>query len=224
MYGWGHNEALLGRALKGRRRGVIVATKFGMAVDDRRKGARPEYVRRACDDSLKRLGMDCIDLYQLHAPDPEVPFEDSVGTLADLKAEGKIRLVGVSNVDLEELEIARGIVDVASVQNRYNLHDRESDDVIDRCEQLGIAFFPWFPLAVGRLAAVRGRSRSALARIARAHGATSAQVALAWLLARSPVMVPIPGTSSIEHLEENVEAAAVRLSEDEVEELNEEEA
>ena len=221
------SEELIAEALHPYPEGIVIATKGGLvrpSRDEWIEDGRPEHLRAACEGSLARLRVDRIDLYQLHAPDPEVPFEDSVGTVADLQAEGKIRLVGVSNVELEELEIARGIVDVASVQNRYNLHDRESDDVIDRCEELGIAFLPWFPLDVGRLAAVRGRSRSALARIARAHGATSAQVALAWLLARSPVMVPIPGTSSIEHLEENVEAAAVRLSEDEVEELNEEEA
>lgn len=226
-YGPFVSEEIVAEALHPYPEGLVIATKGGLVRPSREEwveDGRPEHLRAACDGSLARLRVERIDLYQLHAPDPEVPFEDSVGALADLQAEGKIRLVGMSNVDLEELEIARGIVEVASVQNRYNLHDRESDDVIDRCEELGIAFLPWFPLDVGRLAQVRGRSRSALARIARRHGATVAQIALAWLLARSPVMIPIPGTSSIEHLEENVEAAAVRLSEDEIEELNEEEA
>jgi aryl-alcohol dehydrogenase-like predicted oxidoreductase len=145
-----------------------------------------------------------------------------VGVVADMQREGKIRLVGVSNVDLEELDTAREIVGVVSVQNRYNLRDRSSEDVLERCEELGIAFIPWFPLDTGGLA--KDRPRGTPGRIAKRHHATPAQIALAWLLARSPLMLPIPGTSSVEHLEENVGAAAIELSEEEIEELSEEES
>lgn len=226
-YGPNVSEELIAEALHPYPQGVVVATKGGLvrpARDEWVEDGRPEHLRAALEGSLARLRVERIDLYQLHAPDPDVPYADSVGALADMQAEGKIRLLGVSNVDLEELETARKIVDVCSVQNRYNLNDRSSDDVLERCEELGIAFIPWFPLDTGSLADGKGRSRRTLTRIARRHHATNAQVALAWLLARSPVMLPIPGTSSLEHLEENVGAAAVELSEDEVEELTEEEA
>jgi aryl-alcohol dehydrogenase-like predicted oxidoreductase len=223
-YGPHVSEVLIAEALHPYPDGVVVATKGGLvrpSRDEWVEDGRPEHLREALEGSLTRLKVDRIDLYQLHAPDPEVPYADSVGVLADMQVEGKIRLVGVSNVDLEELETAREIVDVVSVQNRYNLHDRSSDDVLERCEELGIGFIPWFPLDTGALA--RDPARGTLGRIARRHHAAPAQVALAWLLARSPVMLPIPGTSSVEHLEENVGAAAIELSEEEIEELTEEE-
>ena len=160
--------------------------------------------------------MECIDLYQFHRPDPDVPFEESVGTLAALKAEGKIRHVGLSNVTTEQLERARAIVEIVTVQNRYNLADREHEDVLEACERAGIGFIPWFPLATGDLAKPGGR----LDRIAAAHGATPSQIALAWLLQRSPVMLPIPGTSSIAHFDENQQAAAIVLTAEEYAELD----
>ena len=217
-YGPEVSENLIAEALHPYPDGLVIATKGGL----RRTGpgewprdARPERLRECCEGSLRRLKLDRIDLYQLHAPDPTVPYEDSVGALKELQDEGKIRHVGVSNVSTEELERARGIVDVVTVQNLYNLTDRHSEDVLDACEQAGIGFIPWFPLATGRLAEPGGP----LDHIAREHDATPAQVALAWLLARSPVMLPIPGTSSIEHLEENVAAARIELSPAEVEEI-----
>jgi aryl-alcohol dehydrogenase-like predicted oxidoreductase len=225
-YGPYVSEELIAEALHPYAEGVVIATKGGLTRPSRHawdEDGRPEHLRGALEGSLRRLQVDRIDLYQLHAPDPEVPYEDSVGALRDLQAEGKIRLVGVSNVNLDELEIARGIVDVVSVQNRYNLRDRSSEDVLDRCAELGIAFIPWFPLDEGGLAEGRGlpsRSHELLSEIARGHAATPAQIALAWLLERSPVMLPIPGTSSLEHLEENVGAASIELSDDEVERLS----
>jgi pyridoxine 4-dehydrogenase len=154
------------------------------------------------------LKLQCIDLYQLHAPDPRVPLEDQVGALAELQAAGKIRHIGLSNVGVDEVRRAQRIAPIVSVQNRYNLSDRSSDDVLAACEQEGIAFLPWYPLAAGREASAGG----ALAEVADRHQATPAQIAIAWLLARSPVMVPIPGTSSLGHLEENVAATSIRLS------------
>lgn len=223
-YGPSVSEELIAEALEGYG-DVVVATKGGLrrpTAPEWTNDARPEHLRLALEGSLKRLRVERIDLYQLHAPDPDVPYEESIGALKQMQDEGKIRLIGVSNVDLDELEIARGIVDVVSVQNLYNLADRSSDDVLDRCEELGIAFLPWFPLATGELAkgGRRGAGR-ALARIAERLDATPAQVALAWLLARSPVVIPIPGTTSLTHLEENVAAAALQLSEEDYAELEE---
>ncbi|HEU4463946.1 MAG TPA: aldo/keto reductase [Gemmatimonadota bacterium] len=223
-YGPSVSEELIAEALEGYG-DVVVATKGGLrrpTAPEWTNDARPEHLRVALEGSLLRLGVERVDLYQLHAPDPEVPYEESIGTLKELQEEGKIRLIGVSNVDLDELEVARGIVDVVSVQNRYNLADRSSDDVLDRCEELGIAFIPWFPLGTGDLAkgGMRG-ARRALARVAERRDATPAQVALAWLLARSPVMIPIPGTTSLTHLDENVAAAALRLPEEDYAELEE---
>jgi pyridoxine 4-dehydrogenase len=169
-------------------------------------------LREACEGSLRRLKVDTIDVYQLHRPDSRVPFEDSVWALAELRDEGKIRHVGLSNVGVRELVMALDIVPIVSVQNRYNLTDRSSEAVIETCEREGIAFIPWFLLATGKLASPGGD----LDEIASRHEATPAQVALAWLLAKSPVMLPIPGTSSVQHLEENVAATELRLSEDEV--------
>jgi aryl-alcohol dehydrogenase-like predicted oxidoreductase len=198
--------------------GVTIATKGGLERTGPGKWPRnghPDHLRRACEGSLRRLRVDRIDLYQLHSPDRAVPYEESVGAIRELQDEGKVRLVGISNVSVAQLEQARAIVDVVSVQNRFNLADRDSEDVLERCEQLGIAFLPWFPLAAGDLAEPGGP----LAEIAVAHAATPGQVALAWLLRRSPVTVPIPGTSSVEHLEENLAASEVELTQEEVERL-----
>jgi aryl-alcohol dehydrogenase-like predicted oxidoreductase len=217
-YGPEVSENLIAEALHPYPDGLVIATKGGL----RRTGpgqwprdARPERLKECCEASLRRLRLDRIDLYQLHSPDPKVPFEDSVGALKELRDEGKIRHVGVSNVTVEELEQARSIVEVVTVQNEYNLEERESEDVLDLCDREGIGFIPWFPLAVGRLAEPGGP----LDRIAAAHDATPGQIALAWLLARSPVMLPIPGTSSVEHLEENQAATRVQLSDDDVREI-----
>jgi pyridoxine 4-dehydrogenase len=213
-YGPEVSENLIAEALHPYPDGLVIATKGGL----RRTGpgqwprdARPSRLRETCEGSLRRLKLDRIDLYQLHSPDPKVPFEDSVGALKELQDEGKIRHIGVSNVSVDELERARRIVEVVTVQNRYNLTDRSSEDVLDACEQAGIGFIPWFPLARGSLAEPGG----ALEEVAHAHDATPGQVTLAWLLARSKVMLPIPGTSSAEHLEENVRAEELTLSDEE---------
>jgi aryl-alcohol dehydrogenase-like predicted oxidoreductase len=167
---------------------------------------RPEHLRRALEGSLKRLRLERIDLYQLHAPDPKVPLEDSLGALADAQRAGKIRHVGVSNVSLRELERARRILPVVSVQNEYNIGNRAAEDVLAACERLGLAFLPWFPLGAG--AVLRS---SPIRKLAKKIKATPAQIALAWLLAKSPVMLPIPGTGELEHLEENMAAAKLRI-------------
>jgi aryl-alcohol dehydrogenase-like predicted oxidoreductase len=179
---------------------------------------RPDRLRRCCEASLKRLRLERIDLYQLHTVDPKVPVEDSIGALAELQDEGKIRHIGVCDVGLEDLERAQQIVPIVSVQNRYNVVDRASEDVLQECAQQQLAFFPWAPIASGSDIARRG---SALDEIARAHGATPRQVAIAWLLAHSPVMLPIPGTSSISHFQENFEAAQLELEDDELQALDE---
>jgi pyridoxine 4-dehydrogenase len=191
--------------------GVTIATKGGLV----RTGpgewhplGRPEYLRAACEMSLRRLGVERIDLYQLHRIDPRVPATEQFGVLADLQREGKIRHVGVSEVSVAELDEAREHLEVVSVQNRYNLVDRASEAVLEACAAAGIAFLPWFPVAVGKLA----RPGGPLDAVAAATGATPAQLALAWLLHRSPVLVPIPGTSSLSHLEENVRASGLELT------------
>jgi pyridoxine 4-dehydrogenase len=217
-YGPEVSENLIAEALHPYPEGLVIATKGGL----RRTGpgqwprdARPERLKECCEGSLRRLKVDRIDLYQLHSPDPRVPFEDSVGALKELQDEGKIRHIGVSNVSVEEFETAREIVDVTTVQNRYNLEDRHSEDVLEACEEAGIGFIPWFPLAVGELA----RPGGPLDEVARNHEAAPSQVALAWLLARSEVMLPIPGTASLEHLEENVAAAGLQLEPAELERI-----
>jgi aryl-alcohol dehydrogenase-like predicted oxidoreductase len=208
------SERLIGEALAPYPDGVLVATKSGY---DRSGGAgwhadgRPETIRRECERSLELLRVETIDLLQLHTVDPRVPIEESVGAIAGLQAEGKVRMVGVSNVDARELRRAQSAAEIVSVQNRYSLADRGGEDVLEACERDGIAFLPWFPLGAGSLARSAG-----LEEIAAAHGATAAQVALAWLLARSAAMLPIPGTSSPAHLEENVAAAALELTADEL--------
>ena len=201
MYGPYTSEELIAEALHPYPDDLVIATKGGLVRPPGHEGewprdGRPEHLRAACEGSLKRLKLDRIDVYQLHRPDEKVPFAESVGTLKELKDEGKIRHVGLSNVSIELLAEARGIVDVVSVQNEFNLVDRRSEDVLDVCDAEGIGFIPWAPLAVG-------------------PGITS-QVALAWLLQRSDVMLPIPGTGSIAHLEENVAAREIRLDPDAV--------
>jgi pyridoxine 4-dehydrogenase len=217
-YGPEVSENLIAEALHPYPDGLVIATKGGL----RRTGpgqwprdARPERLKECCEASLRRLRLDRIDLYQLHSPEEKVPYEESVGALKELQDEGKIKHVGISNVSGDELNQARGIVEVVTVQNRYNLEDRNSEDVLDACEEANIGFIPWFPLATGRLAEPGGP----LDRIAQERDATPGQIALAWLLARSPVMLPIPGTSSIAHLEENFAAAEIELSPDEVVEI-----
>jgi aryl-alcohol dehydrogenase-like predicted oxidoreductase len=220
-YGPNVSERLIGETLSPYPEGLVIATKGGLTR--RRTGswpndARPEHLRKACEGSLARLRLDRIDLYQLHAPDPKVPFAESVGALAELRGEGKIRHVGLSNVSLEELREAQAIVPVASVQNYFHVARREAEEVLDACEADGIAYLPWRPLDGGALAGRRGAA-AALAEVADVHGATPGQIALAWLLARSPVMVPIPGTGSVAHLEENVAAAGIRLTEQEFDQI-----
>jgi len=217
-YGPHVSEELIAAALHPYPDGLLVATKGGLertGPGEWPRNGRPEHLRSACEGSLGRLRVDQIDLYQLHSPDPEVPYADSVGTLKELQDEGKIRHVGVSNVSVEQLAQARSIVDVVTVQNRFNLTDRSSADVLAVCERDGLGFFPWFPLAAGDLAQPGGPVDEIAAR----HDATPGQVALGWLLRRSAVMLPIPGTGSVEHLEENVAAAALELSDDELEQL-----
>jgi pyridoxine 4-dehydrogenase len=213
-YGPEVSENLIADALSPYPDGLVIATKGGLTrtgPGEWPRDGRPEHLREACEGSLRRLKLERIDLYQLHAPDSKVPYEESVGTLKELQDDGKIRHIGISNVSVDQLEQARGIVEVVTVQNRYNLTDRSSEEVLDACEQAGIGFIPWFPLATGSLADPGG----ALEEVAHAHDATPGQVALAWLLARSKVMLPIPGTSSAEHLEENVAAEELTLSDEE---------
>jgi aryl-alcohol dehydrogenase-like predicted oxidoreductase len=217
-YGPGVSEALIAKALHPYPAGLVIATKGGLTrpgPDRWVTDCRPEHLRSACEESLRRLRLECIDLYQLHAVDYRVPIEESIGTLTDLQREGKIRQIGLSNVSQAELTRARKLAEIVSVQNHYNLRDRSSDRLVDLCAAAGIAFIPWYPLGAGRLA---GRI-SPLARIADRHGAAPSQIALAWLLHRSPAMLPIPGTSSIAHFEANLGAASIRLSADEFQAL-----
>jgi aryl-alcohol dehydrogenase-like predicted oxidoreductase len=212
------DEELIAEALHPYPKDLVIATKGGLVRP--RPGAwdhdgRPEHLKRALDGSLKRLKLERIDLYQLHAPDDKVPFADSVGALADGQKAGKIRHVGLSNVSVKQLEQARRICPIVSVQNEYNLGNRSSEDVLKACERLGIAFLPWFPLGSGEVI-----KKEKVKAIARKHHATGAQVALAWLLAKSPVMLPIPGTKDLEHLEQNVAAAQLKLSPEEMKDLS----
>jgi pyridoxine 4-dehydrogenase len=217
-YGPEVSERLIAEALHPYPDDLVIATKGGYTRPNGRwvPDGHPDHLRRACEGSLRRLKVERIDLYQFHTPDPRVPFEDSVWALAELRDEGKIRHVGLSNVGVRELEIAIDIVPIASVQNRYNLTDQSSEAVLLACEREEAGFIPWYPLATGRLA----RPGGPLDEIAARHDATPSQVALAWLLGHSPAMLPIPGTSSVAHLEENVAAAALRLTEDEMETLD----
>ena len=215
-YGPYVSEELIAKALVPYPTDLVIATKGGWnrpGPNQWTHDASPAHLRRAVEGSLKRLRLNRIDVYQLHCPDPVVPFDASMETLANLQLEGKIRLVGLSNVTQEHIERARRIVPIASVQNRYSFADREWDYVVDYCERNGIAFIPWFPLGAGTV------SGKILERIAEVRDKKPIQVALAWLLKRSPVMLPIPGTSSVEHLEENVQAGSLRLTEEEYLEL-----
>jgi len=211
-YGPNVSEELIAEALCPYPKGLVVATKRGWhrpGPNQWTHDSTPAHLRKAVEGSLKRLRLERIDVYQLHTPDPVVNFDDSVATLAQLKSEGKIRQVALSNVTQEHIERARKIVPIVSVQNRYSFADREWDYVVDYCQRNSIAFIPWFPLGAGRVAG------EALNQVARAHQATPHQVALAWLLKRSPVMLPIPGTSSVPHLDENVAAASLHLTDEE---------
>jgi pyridoxine 4-dehydrogenase len=212
-YGPEVSERIIAEALHPYPAGVVIATKGGLIRPSRlswERKADPAHLRQACEGSLNRLRVDCIDLYQLHAPDPAVPLEDSLGELKRLQSEGKIRHIGVSNFRVRDLQRAAKIVTVVSVQNRYNIGDRGHDEVLQYCEQHGMAFIPWYPLGAGAHTNV-GNVPNELARICAQHRISAAQGALAWLLARSPTMLPIPGTASLQHLEENVAAASVRL-------------
>jgi pyridoxine 4-dehydrogenase len=218
-YGPDVSERLIAEALFPYPQGLVIATKAGLVrpgPDQWVTNGRPEHLRAACDGSLRRLRLDRIDLYQLHRIDAAVPAEEQIGTLKDLQSEGKIRHIGLSEVSVAQISHAQSIVPIVSVQNQFSLTDRQHEAVVDYCEREGIAFIPWYPLAAGSLAAPGGP----IERVARAYGATTMQLALAWLLRRSPVLVPIPGTSRVSHLEENVAAAAIDLDENDYQELS----
>jgi len=217
-YGPDVSEILIAEALHPYPKELVIGTKGGLTRPSRHRwdeNGRPEHLRRAVDGSLKRLRLERIDLYQFHAPDPRVPYAESIGTLAGLRRAGKIRHLGVSNVTVKQLEEARRIAPIVSVQNEYHIENRESDGVLAACEKANIAFLPWYPLGAGR--ALRS---ARVNRVAAGLGATPAQVAIAWLLARSPVMLPIPGTRSIAHLEENAAAGRLVLSAEDLSALN----
>jgi aryl-alcohol dehydrogenase-like predicted oxidoreductase len=217
-YGPYVSEELIAEALFPYPPGLVIATKGGWnrpGPNQWTHDATPSHLRQAVEGSLKRLRLDRIDVYQLHIPDPVVSFDASVETLAELRSKGKIRLVALSNVTREHIERARKIVPIASVQNRYSFADREWDYVVEYCQRNGLAFIPWFPLGAGKVAG------EVLSRIAEAHNASRTQIALAWLLRRSPIMLPIPGTSSVEHLEQNISSVSLPLTEEEFEDLSE---
>ncbi len=212
-YGPDVSERVIADALHPYPAGVVIATKGGLIRPSRlswERKADPVHLRQACEGSLRRLRVDCIDLYQLHAIDPTVPLEDSLGELKRLQDEGKIRHIGVSNFRVRDLQRAARVVNVVSVQNRYNIADRTHDEVLQYCEQQGMAFIPWYPLGAGAHTSIDTVPKE-LSRICTQHYISATQAALAWLLARSPVMLPIPGTASLLHLEENVAAASHRL-------------
>jgi pyridoxine 4-dehydrogenase len=201
-HAYGRSEELIADALHPYPDGLVIATKGGLGRDLRPDG-RPERLRADCEESLRRLRVDTIELWQLHEPDPSVPLEEQLGAIRELGDEGKVRFVGVSNVSLEELRRAREMIEIATVQNRFNVAEQGADDVLHTCEAEGIGFMPFAPIAMGGLA----DASTGLAAAAAQDGATPAQIALAWLLRRSPVVLPIPGTGSLEHLHENVDAA-----------------
>ena len=214
-YGPEISENLIAEALHPYPPGLVIATKGGLVrpgPDRWEPDCSPAHLRQACEASLRRLKLQRVDLYQLHTVDPRVPLRDSISALVELQSAGKIRHIGVSNVNRAQLTEARGLARIVSVQNRYNLQDRTHEAVVDECTRQGMPFLPWYPLGAGNLASAAGK----LAEIARRHNAKPSQVALAWLLRRSPVMLPIPGTSSIEHFEENLAATRIQLSDDEV--------
>ncbi|EMA08640.1 hypothetical protein SAMN05443574_11755 [Haloarcula vallismortis] len=217
-YGPGVSERLIGEALDTEREDLVIATKGGLLRNtdaDWLAHGDPDYLRNAQLCSRDRLRMDPIDLYQYHRPDPDTPFEDSIHALAEMKDEGLIRHVGVSNVSVEQLDRARDIVDIATVQNQYNVAHRDDEDVLEACEEYGIGFIPWFPLGAGDLDGVDG-----IDEIAQRNDATPYQIALAWLLGHSDVTLPIPGTSSLDHLEQNVAASAIDLTDEELARLS----
>jgi len=217
-YGPAVSERLIGEALAPYSKGTVIATKAGLTRQGPDKWlpvGRPEYLTQQVEMSLRWLKRDSLDLWQLHRIDAKVPVEESLGAIARLQRAGKIRYVGLSEVTVAEIEQARKVIEVVSVQNEYNLGNRKSEAVLEYCEREGIAFIPWFPVASGKLAAPGGK----LDEVAKKHDATVSQLSLAWLLHRSPVILPIPGTSSVEHLEENLKAADVVLSDSEVQEL-----
>jgi aryl-alcohol dehydrogenase-like predicted oxidoreductase len=217
-YGPEVSERLIGEALAPFAKGLVVATKAGLTRQGPNKWlpvGRPEYLEQQVLMSLRRLRTDTLDLWQLHRIDKQVPVEASLGVIARLQKEGKIRHVGLSEVNPAEIEQARKVVEIVSVQNRYNVSDRAHEDVLNYCETHGIAFIPWFPVAAGKLA----QSGGSLDLIAKRHQATVAQISLAWLLHRSPVMLPIPGTSSVRHLEENMKAGDISLTREELAEI-----
>lgn len=219
-YGPEVSERLIGEALAPYAKGVVIATKAGLTRQGPDKWlpvGRPEYLQQEIEMSLRRLKLERIDLWQLHRIDPKVPLEESLGVIRRLQRQGKIRHVGLSEVKPHEIDQARKIIDIVSVQNQYNIGDRKHEDVVEYCEKNQIAFIPWFPVAAGKLAQPGGKLDAA----AKKHGATVSQLSLAWLLHRSPVILPIPGTSSVEHLEENVAAATVHLSDEEWKEIEE---
>ena len=210
-YGPEVSEQLIGEALAPYAKGVVIATKAGLTRQGPNQWlpvGRPEYLVQQVEMSLRRLKLERIDLWQLHRIDPKVPVEESLGAIKQLQKQGKIRHVGLSEVKPHEIDQARKVIDIVSVQNQYNLGDRQHEDVVDYCTKHKIAFIPWFPVAAGKLARPGGKLDS----VAKAHGATVSQLSLAWLLHHSPVMLPIPGTSSVQHLEENIAAASVKLS------------
>jgi len=212
-YGPHVSEELIGETLHPYPKDLVIATKGGLdrpGPSQWVQNARPEHLREELDGSLRRLKLDRIDLYQLHRIDPNVPEAEQFETVAEFQREGKVRHIGLSEVSVAEIKRAAKVFEVASVQNRYNLADREWENVLEHCEENGIGFIPWYPLQTGKLAERGG----ALERIAKKHHATTAQIALAWLLKRSPVMLPIPGTSRVKHLEENAAAATIELSDD----------
>ena len=213
------SEEIIAEALHPYPKGLVIATKGGFARTGPNQwveNGKPEHLRSVCEGSLRRLRLDQIDLYQLHRIDPKVPAEDQLGTLKDLQAQGKIKHIGLSEVSVKQIQHARTIIPIVSVQNRYSITDRGSEDVLEYCEKEKIGFIPWFPLAAGRVSG----SESPIGRIAARWKVTPSQVALAWLLARSPVMLPIPGTSKVEHLEENVAAAELKIDADKWKELD----
>ncbi len=217
-YGPGVSEAIIAEALRPYPAGLVIATKGGFdrpGPNQWIENGTPEHLQSACEGSLRRLQLERIDLYQLHRIDAKVPIEDQLGTLKDLQVQGKIKHIGLSEVSVRQIEHARTIVPVVSVQNRYSIADRGSEDVLEYCEKEKMGFIPWFPLAAGRVSGAEGP----LSRVAARIKASPAQVALAWLLARSPVMLPIPGTSRVAHLEENVAAAGLKIDERKMQDL-----
>ena len=218
-YGPSVSEEIIAEALHPYPADLVIATKGGFdrpGPNQWIENGKPEHLRSTCEGSLRRLRLERIDLYQLHRIDPKVPAEDQLGTLKDLQAQGKIKHIGLSEVNVRQIQHARTIVPIVSVQNRYSIADRGSEDVLEYCEKEKLSFIPWFPLAAGRVAG----ADSPISRLAARWKATPSQVALAWLLARSPVMLPIPGTSKVEHLEENVAAAELSIDANTMRELN----